>query len=77
MILGNIGVLRIEEKFFETMSKWIPEENCFNIVSLEEINYEAMNTNNQAKSFEEKGIEETIFVAMDKLIYEVKCFEGI
>ena len=77
MILGNIGVLRIEEKFFETMSKWIPEDNCFKSVSLEEINYEAMNTNNQAKSFEEKGIEETIFEAMDKMNNEVNCFESI
>ena len=76
MIIGEIGVLRIEEKFFETMSKGIPEANCFKSVSLEEMNYEVMNTNNEAKGLE-KGIEETSFEAMYKMNNEVNCNESI
>ena len=59
------------------VEKWIPEAMCFESGDLEEMNFEAMNMIIKTKRFEEKGIEETIFVAMDKLIYEVKCFEGI
>ena len=77
MIFGNIGVMGIEERIFEAMSKWIPEAMCFESLDLEEMNFEARNTIIEAKGLEEKGIEETIFVAMDKMIYEVKCFEGI
>ena len=40
------------------------------------MNYEVMNTNNEAKGLE-KGIAETIFEAMYKMNNEVNCIEGI
>ena len=65
MILGNIGVMGIEGKIFEAISKWIPEATCLESVGLEDTNYEARNTIIEAKRSKEKVIEETIFEAMD------------
>ena len=64
----GLEAICIEGTIFEVMDNMIFKEMGKRMVEVMII---------ETERFEEKGSEETLSVAMGKLFYEVKCFEGI